>query len=462
MARSAIVVVLVLLGAAGCSGRSRQGDDAEDAGSVAADAGPRGDAGPDPSGELYDMSMVRELSVELPPESRAAIDLEAVHAICQVATRSYYPGTLRVDGHVFEGVGVRARGNGTATTLDGKPGLKIHLQWDDPLVPGCPDDRRLYGAKRLNLINMRQDPSFVRVPLANELFRAMDVPAPRTAYVRLLLDGEDLGTYVLSENIDRQFLEDWYPDDDGMMYEAGCYCDLDPALVPPPGSDDLSSCWQREFHEGPCSTPSPDADPTDWELLRELTERLAALPPGGFYPELEEFFDFDQFLSTWAMTAFLGSGDGYLQNVNSYRVYHDPETDRWSMIQHGAADGVFRRYAESCDGGILGGGVDFPIWLTGPILTTRCLEEQDCQDAYAARVHRAIEVFESMDVAARARQLHDLVWPLMREDPRYSYSCDGGYRYTETDFEAHFEQYVLPWIATRPASVRAELAARGY
>lgn len=465
MARSAMAVAVVLWTCwTGCRARDPHERDDEDEGGVVPgpDGGADPDAGPAPSGDLFDMNIIRTLHVDLPPESRAAIDAEAVHPICQVAEREYHPGTLRIDGQVFEGVGVRVRGNGTATTLDRKPGLKIHLEWDDPAVPGCPAERRLYGVKRLNLLNMLQDPSFVRIPMANELFRAMGVPAPRTAYVRLVLDGEDLGTFVLSENIDRQFLGRWYDDDDGMMYEAGCWCDLDPSRVPPPGRDDGASCWEREFHESPCSAPSADADPMDWELLRELTERIAALPAGGFYPEIEAFFDFDEFLSTWAMTAFLGSGDGYLQTINSYRVYHDPDTDRWSLIQHGAADGVFRRYAETCDGGILGGGVDFPIWLTGPILTTRCLEEQDCQDAYAARMREVVDLFESMEVAARARQLHDLVWPLVRDDPRYYYTCDGLYRYDQADFETHFAEYVLPWIAERPASVRAELAARGY
>jgi CotH kinase protein len=414
-----------------------------------------------PAVTLFDLSVIHDIAVELDDASFAAIEAESVTpVVCVPFDRSYHPGTVTIDGERFDGVGVRSRGNGTADSLYGKPSLKLNFGWDDPVVEGCPEERTAFGQRKLNLINMRQDPSFVRIPLAGELYAALDVPQPRTSYARLTINGEYTGIVVLGENIDRQFLGEWFESNDGMMYEAGCHCEIGSGNVPAQDGD--PSCFSQDFSVGPCDSPAPEQDPIDWTMLAEFAAALEALPPGSFYPEIEAFFDFDGFLSLWAATMFLGSGDGYFLNQNSYRIYHDPSTDRFAMIDHGSADGIMRTFADTCDqNAVLQLGPAPDLFGSSGTLPTRCLADPDCTQAFAQRVWEVHDAFLEFGLRARAEALHGFIIDEMREDPRYYYNgC--GVPYAWADIEGHLTDYVLPWIDRRFDEVAAQLTAAGY
>lgn len=410
--------------------------------------------------DLFDLSRIHDIEVELDATSLAAIDAESVTPIiCVPHERDYYAGTVTIDGERFDGVGVRARGNGTADSLYGKPSLKLDFAWDDPAVPGCAEDRVAFGQRKLNLLNMRQDPSFVRIPLAGELYRSLGVPQPRTSYARLTINGEYTGIVVLAENIDRRFVGEWFGSNDGMMYEAGCHCDVIGANVPADGG---ASCFTQDFAIDACDVPNPEQDPIDWESLRAFTTALDALPAGGFYPEIENVFDFDGFMTLWAATMFLGSGDGYFLNQNSFRIYHDPSTDRFAMIDHGSADGILRTFSDVCDANLvmqLGAAPD--VFASTGVLATRCLAEPDCAAAYAARLWEIHDAFDGFGLRTRAEALHGFILDEMRDDPRYYYNgC--GQNYAWADIEGHFADYVLPWIDRRFDEVSDQLTAAGH
>lgn len=420
---------------------------------------------------LFDNAVIHEIAVELSPESRAAIDAEAVTPIiCVPHERNTYAGTVTIDGVRLEHVGVRARGNATAETLAGKPSLRLDFAWDDPAVEGCAEPRTVAGQKRLNLLNMRQDPSFVRIPLAGELYRALDVPQPRTSWARLTIDGEYTGIVVVAETIDRQFLSQWFDSNDGMMYESGCHCDVVPGSIPPDGVTSPPpdagvdhACFGQEFAPpDACSEPATDRDPTDWALLHDFVDRVQALPTGGFYPEIETFFDFDGFLSLWAATMFLGSGDGYFMNQNSYRIYHDPSDGRFALVDHGSADGILRTFADTCDADLvlqLGPAPD--VFASTSLLPQRCMAEPACKAAFAERLWQVHDRFADLGLRERAVALHDFIIDEMRDDPRYHYNgC--GVDYSWPQIEAHFDDYVLPWIDRRFDEVASQLQAAGY
>ena len=393
----------------------------------------------DGSAILFDPDVVRVVELEIPPESFAAIDAQAVGPWPYVPDRDYYTGTLRFEGQTFEGVGVRVKGGcGSSRNLDGKAGFKISLGWDDPAVGGCPAERRLYGQKHLTLNNAVQDPSFEREYLGYRLYRAFGVPAPRTAWVRLRVNGEDWGLYVHVESFDRRFLARWFPSKDGMMYEGGPFCDLVPEQVPPTGGEE---CFDQEFRSDACDQAEEGQDPTDWSLLAELAGQIRALPEGGFYPEAEAFFDMDEFLASFAVTAVIADWDGYQYgNINNYRVYHDPETDRWSLIQSGIDNSFDSQPA-------------FDFWPVTAVLAQRCLAEEDCAAAFADKVRAAADLLEELDLGAEAERVHAFLWPEITSDPRKEVT-------SEQSQAAH--DSLVSWIAGRPAAVRASLEAHGY
>jgi hypothetical protein len=230
----------------------------------------------------FDQFQVRDIHVDLSPESIASINAEAIPNGCTRHQRSYYAGTVTIDGQVYDGAGVRVKGGcGSARRLDAKAGLKINLSWDDPAVEGCPEERRYQGLERLTLNSMVQDPSYTHEQMAYRFLHAMDAPAPRVAYSRILLNGESKGVHLHVETIDRRFLSRWFGSNQGALFEGIYWCELLPENLPPNVTPE-ASCFEPKFEVDECDTPNPEADPVDHTLLTQLAADLAAIPDGQF------------------------------------------------------------------------------------------------------------------------------------------------------------------------------------
>ncbi|RMH38507.1 MAG: hypothetical protein D6689_19415 [Deltaproteobacteria bacterium] len=397
----------------------------------------------DGSAYWFDPDRIVDVYIDLSPESWAAIDAEATPPDCVPYERHYYPGTVRVDDQVFDGAGVRAKGGcGSARHLDGKPGWKIHLAWDDPAVPGCPESRRLHGQKRLTLNNMVQDPTFLHERLGYALYRALGLPAPRAQYVRVFVNGEPWGLYLHVESIDRRFLRRrsiQFASHAGMLYEGTYWCDLEPDNVPPSPDEDDGYCFSAKFDDDECSDPPDGGDPLDYTPLAKLVADVQALPEGEFYPAIEAYVDFDRLLRQWAADAIIAHWDSYTYEIqNNYRLYHDPATDRWSIIQTGLDQTFARR--------------DFDPFAVDGLLARRCMQEADCAAAFAATLREAVDVFEQLDLAAVAEQVEAQIDPYVAEDPRKEVDLD--------TFRSRADR-LREWIRARPDAVRGALAARG-
>lgn len=105
-----------------------------------------------------------------------------------------YPGTFIAEGETFEPVEVRNRGD-WARTWAKKP-LKIFLPPSQPYA----------GQHVLNLNPGWRDPAFVRETLAYHLYERCGVPASRSRWVRLHVNGRFRGLYVEVEQPDKAFL----------------------------------------------------------------------------------------------------------------------------------------------------------------------------------------------------------------------------------------------------------------
>lgn len=381
----------------------------------------------------FDTDSVRDVRIEIPPDSWSLIDAQAIPPGCVPYVRRYYQGSVVLDGRLFPGAGVRLKGGcGSARTLEQKGSFKVNLSWNDPALPGCPEERRSHGLKRLTLNSMVQDHSFVHERLAYELYHRMGVPTPRAAHVRVFVNDELMGLYTHVESIDRRFLARWFDDNDGMLYEGTYYCDLVPGNVPP--LDEDSYCISRKFHPSDCESPAEGGDPEDYGPIREMVQALAALPEGGFYPAVTTLVDFDRFLSMWAVETIIGHWDSYtIQVVNNYRVYHDPSTDLWTFIPTGV-DQTFEQRTQ--------------VGATAGLVAARCWADERCREAFLDRLGQAVDVFEQADLGAMAARIRDQIDPFVAEDPRKEGTHD--------EFVERVNQ-VIDFIDHRPSDIRAAL-----
>lgn len=378
----------------------------------------------DESEQLFDTAAIPDVWLLIPEQSWGRIDDEALSG-CAPHNRSYYPGTIRFEDAEFPGSGLRAKGGcGSSRTLDGKTAFKAHLSWDNPEVPGCADTRRYRGLKRFTFNNQVEDASYTHERIGYDFLRKLGVPVPRAAPVRLHVNDEAWGLYLHVETIDRRFLSRHYESNDGMLYEADYGCDIGE-----------TACFEPKFKTDECDEPR-DGDPTDMSPLENLHARLARLPSNDFYPAIETVFDFDTFLSLWAAASVMGYWDGYPNDPNNYRIYHDPTDDLWSLVPTGT-DQLFEKNVDPFD----------PVG----VLSKRCLAEEDCRSVFRARLRDVLDLFESSDYPSKVRAIARQIAPAVEADPRREFSVD--------EWREALED-TIRYIERRPGEIRAMLAPR--
>lgn len=228
--------------------------------------------------------------------------------------RGYVPCTLEIGAphdsgtapEIHEGVAIRLKGSaGSFQSLDEKPGFTVNM---DSWRPG----RRFRGLDKFHLNNSVQDPTFLHEWLGGELFRAAGMPAARVTHARVILDGRDLGVYVLKEALDRDFLERHFGRPEGNLYDGN--------------GVDLDALAERdEGKDGP-----PGAD------VARLVEACRLEDGEARRDAIAERLDVDAFVDFMAVELMSGHWDGYTAGRNNYRVYFDPARDgRAVFIPHG-------------------------------------------------------------------------------------------------------------------------------
>jgi len=390
------------------------------------EAWPAGSAGAlpnDGSRAFFDASVIGEIWLEIPPSSWSAIDDEALSG-CEPMYRSYHRGSVRIGSDNFPGSGIRVKGGcGSSRTLDDKAAFKVNLSWDDPAVEGCPKTRKYKGIKKITLNNQVEDPSFTHERIGYDFFRKLGVPVPRAAPMRVHVNDELWGLYLNLETIDRKFLKRHFESKKGMLYEGDYGCDI--------GEE---RCFEEKFDTDACDGPREGYDPTDKTPLRELHARLAQIPGDDFYPAINQVFDFDSYLTMWAAAAVMGYWDGYPNDPNNYRIYHNPGDDRWTLIPSGTDQ-------------LLEKNVD-PFKPVG-MLSIRCLAEDDCTSAFRSRLAEVIDLFEASDYASMARRIAKQVQAEVEADPRKEISVEE-WRQAVND--------TVAYIQRRPGELRTLLA----
>lgn len=107
-------------------------------------------------------------------------------------------GTVTIDGHSYDSVGVAYKGNSSYDASNLKNPLNIELNYTL--------DQRYQGYTTLKLASGKNDPSFVREVLSYEMGRKyMDMPLSN--YAKVYINGTYYGLFSSSEAIDGRYGE---------------------------------------------------------------------------------------------------------------------------------------------------------------------------------------------------------------------------------------------------------------
>lgn len=240
------------------------------------------------------------------------------------------PAVLRVDGRDVGKVGLRYKGSyGTLYPCLGEKGptcrklsLKIKFDRYDPAL-------RFHGLKTLNLNSLIRDPSLLREPLAYWVYREMGVPAPRARHVRVTVNGEYRGLFLMVEQVDREFLRSRFPTAEGELYKEAWPVSKDPAYYAGKVQDAV---------DDPDGDDGKDPDPGK---LIEFGRELATADGKKAAETLARWVDVDGMMRYLAadcatrnwdgVTAFYYTGNDPYGNHNYY-WYLDPATGFFRII----------------------------------------------------------------------------------------------------------------------------------
>lgn len=227
------------------------------------------------------------------------------------------PAKLTVDGRLYDGVGVRVRGQSSSQVGIGyKRPLNISIDFTK-------EDQRLDGYKTLNLHNSNGDPSMIRgllyLLIAREYF-----PAAKANLVRVVINGEVWGIYQNSQQVNKEFLDEWFDTRKGARWKA-------------PGSprgqaslaylgDDPES--YRDIYE----IKSKDKAES-WQALIHLCKVLTETPPSDLQSSLAPILNVEGALRFLALENALINSDGYWTRTSDYYLYQD-QGKRFHLIPH--------------------------------------------------------------------------------------------------------------------------------
>ena len=227
---------------------------------------------------------------------------------------------LEFAGLTFPDVATRYRGNGTYlnSLIGSKQSFKVDL---NKYTKG----QSLAGVHTLNYVNAILDKSYMHDALAQQLFRDLGVPSPRTAFAYLTADApraftnQPLGLYVLVENVDADFAEGRFGSKAVPIFKP----------VTPELFKDLGDDWKAYAGIYDLKTK---ATPAQLRRVIQFARLVTAADDTLFARRLEEFLDIEEFAAFLAGLVLTSSYDGFLSNGQNFFIYLDPRSNKFGFI----------------------------------------------------------------------------------------------------------------------------------
>jgi hypothetical protein len=259
----------------------------------AAESGTKADA----SVEFFESGVVPHLRIEISGTNLANLRRD---------NRKYVRAKVSEGDTVYPEVAIHLKGAaGSFRGLEDRPALTLNFGKFQP-------HQRYHGLDKLHLNNSVQDPSYMTEILCGDLFLAAGVPAARGAHARVVLNGRELGLYVLKEGFDKTFLRRHFKNVNGNLYDGGFLRDLTEPLDKTSGED-----------------------VANYADLKAVVAAAQERDPAKRFARLEQVLDMERFLSFLALEAMTWHWDGYGMKKNNYRIYHQPDVNKVVFLPHG-------------------------------------------------------------------------------------------------------------------------------
>lgn len=241
------------------------------------------------------------------------------------------------DGKTYPNVGVSFKGN---TSYQGvrnqdKKSFGITLDFIDP-------NQEVDGYQTLNLNNAYQDASMMREVVYGMLARR-HAPAVRTNFVHLYLNDVDWGIYPNIQQVNGEFIKDWYFSNDGARWRA----ETPPGTTGTPGTPGTpggggfgngrsglnflgtdTTLYKATYNLKSSKVPNP------WRFLALTAEKLNQTTPAQLEATINDYLDLDRTLWFLSVENMFVDDDSYVfKGGMDYYIYYDPESGRLTPLE---------------------------------------------------------------------------------------------------------------------------------
>jgi parallel beta-helix repeat protein len=212
----------------------------------------------------------------------------------------YIPISITYNGTTWTDADMRIRGDGSRYLP--KKSLKVRFN-GEPFVN---------GRDKLNFNAEYEDRSYIRAFVSSRVFKMAGQKCFDTDFARLFLNGDFLGLYQMTENMDEFFLEANGYDPNGSLFKAT----KDGACLSI--YDDLTNFWEQKTGSG------------NKEDLALLIEEINQVSVDEYPAFCSESLDYNQVVNMIACNMVLSNQSTYYHN---YYMYRDANGNgKWEML----------------------------------------------------------------------------------------------------------------------------------
>ena len=276
---------------------------------------------------IFDQNELRTFELKLSEKDLEKIDSDPT-------AEQYVEGMMVFEGDTISPIGIRYKGSVGAWVgcVDGenwfepsgkkictKLSTKVKINWKGR-------DERFYGLKKLQFHAQNLDPSLMHERLGYWLFRSMGVEAPRSVHARLVINGEFIGLYALTEQIDGAFTDYHFDDKDGNLYKE---------------------VWPLNMNGEPMDSPSlisalktNEDDNPSTDIISGFADKLYNGKESDIPNIISEYMDINKVLSLAVVDRAIRHDDGFLHwycsedgcASHNFYWYEEPNNKKVNLI----------------------------------------------------------------------------------------------------------------------------------
>lgn len=383
---------------------------------------------------FYEETIVRDVYLEF-SDSNYWSQLQNYYG-----TDTYVLANLTVDGTTYTDVGVQFKGFTSYNRIGSSQKKSFDIKVDYTV-----DGQDIMGYDTLNFNNCYEDPSFMREVIYSNSSTS-HIPSAKGNFINLYINGENWGVYANIQQLNKEFLEQWFTDEDGPRWRAESSSSTSSMGRPGAGggfgngTSGLNYLGDEGSDYQPYYTLKTGYDEDEveqeaaaWEQLATVCSVLNNTSDETLIAELGQVMDIDRALWFLAHEIIFGDDDGYVNKGGTdYCLYINPDTNRLTPLEY---DGNSAFASSAASWSLFKNSTNSNY----PLLSV-LLNHEELRQRYLAHVRTILEETFTEEAIVKKMETYDaLIRDLVSADPKkiYTYNnyLDG------LDYFQEFVQY---------------------